>query len=317
MVPPEISLRLARALRSQDVQVTLVKGGDHRPVARRRHRPAAAHRRGHDRRPRAMILSSLLVLLAQDAVAAPTAPRTVAEDRLTVCLRHARTDPTTAIVEASTWAGEASGAEASYPQQCLGLAYTVLLRWDAAERAFLAARDDTGESEHFRPRAAGDDGRQCRARRAAPGRCARFARGSRERRRRGRGQRPALDDRGGRARAQVAQGREGEAEATLAAARTLDSQSPLAWLLSATLARRLGKLDEAQGYIETAAALSPDYPEIGLEAGVIAMLAGHREAAEASWRSVIELAPDSEEAASARSYLAEVAQPAAEDPSAQ
>jgi pimeloyl-ACP methyl ester carboxylesterase len=29
-VPPEISLRLARALHSQDVQVTLVKGGDHR-----------------------------------------------------------------------------------------------------------------------------------------------------------------------------------------------------------------------------------------------------------------------------------------------
>jgi pimeloyl-ACP methyl ester carboxylesterase len=29
-VPPEISLRLARALRSEDVQVTLVKGGDHR-----------------------------------------------------------------------------------------------------------------------------------------------------------------------------------------------------------------------------------------------------------------------------------------------
>ena len=29
-VPPEISLRLARALRSQDVQVMLVKGGDHR-----------------------------------------------------------------------------------------------------------------------------------------------------------------------------------------------------------------------------------------------------------------------------------------------
>jgi pimeloyl-ACP methyl ester carboxylesterase len=29
-VPPEIALRLARALRSQDVQVTLVKHGDHR-----------------------------------------------------------------------------------------------------------------------------------------------------------------------------------------------------------------------------------------------------------------------------------------------
>ena len=29
-VPPDISLRLAKALRSEDVQVTLVKGGDHR-----------------------------------------------------------------------------------------------------------------------------------------------------------------------------------------------------------------------------------------------------------------------------------------------
>jgi pimeloyl-ACP methyl ester carboxylesterase len=29
-VPPEVSLRLARSLRSQDVQVTLIKGGDHR-----------------------------------------------------------------------------------------------------------------------------------------------------------------------------------------------------------------------------------------------------------------------------------------------
>ena len=29
-VPPEIALRLAAALRSDDVQVTLVKGGDHR-----------------------------------------------------------------------------------------------------------------------------------------------------------------------------------------------------------------------------------------------------------------------------------------------
>ena len=220
-----------------------------------------------------MILSPLLLLLAQDAAAAP--PRAVAEDRLAVCLRHARTDPTSAIVEASTWAGEASGVEASYPQQCLGLAYTVLLRWGAAERAFLAARDDAGESEHFR--------------------------------------RAQLATMAGNA----ALGTEAEAEATLAQARTLDPQSPFAWLLSATLARRLGKLDEAQAHIATAAALSPDYPEIGLEAGVIAMLAGRREAAEASWRSVIELAPGSDEAASARAYLEEVAQPTAEDPSAQ
>src|SRR5690606_40099279 len=59
-----------------------------------------------------------------------------------------------------------------------------------------------------------------------------------------------------RARALVMEGREAEAEAVLAEARALDAQSPFAWLLSATLARRLGKLDEAQGFIETAAAPS-------------------------------------------------------------
>jgi tetratricopeptide (TPR) repeat protein len=264
-----------------------------------------------------MIVASLLFLLAQDGAAAPLAPRAVAEDRLSVCLGRARTDPTTAIVEASTWAGEASGAETSYPQQCLGLAYTMLRRWDAAERAFLVARDAAGETDHFR-----------RAQLATMAGNAALA-----------GERPvdalmsldraasdaaAAGDDGlramvevDRARAQVMQGREGEAEATLAAARTLDAQSPLAWLLSATLARRLGKLEDAQGLIETAAALSPGYPEIGLEAGVIAMLAGRQAAAEASWRSVIELDPDSEEAASARDYLAQLADLATEAPAAQ
>lgn len=261
-----------------------------------------------------MILATFLVLLAQDGAAAAAPPRTIAEDRLTVCLDQARTDPTTAIVEASGWAGGTSGADASYPQQCLGLAYTMLLRWDAAERAFLAAHDAAGAADPFR-----------RARLATMAGNAALA-----------GERPAdalvsLDlaaadaaasgDSGlramvevDRARAMVMQGREGEAEATLAAARTLDAQSPFAWLLSATLARRLDKLDDAQAYIATAAALAPDYPEIGLEAGVIAMLADRQDAAEASWRSVIELAPDSEHAASARSYLAQLAELAAADP---
>jgi tetratricopeptide (TPR) repeat protein len=262
-----------------------------------------------------MILASLLLVLAQDGAAA-VPQRTVAEDRLTVCLDRARTDPTTAIVEASDWSAQTAGADAGYAQQCLGQAYTMLLRWDAAERAFLAARDATGAGEHFR-----------RARLATMAGNAALA-----------GERPAdalvsldlaANDAGAaaddglramievdRARALVMQGREAEADATLAAARTLDAQSPFAWLLSATLARRLGKLDEAQGYIETASALAPDYPEIGLEAGVIAMLAGRQDAAEASWRSVVELDPGGPAAASARAYLAQVAEPAAEAPSA-
>ena len=264
-----------------------------------------------------MILATLALLLAQDAAAATAPPRTVDEDRLSVCLDHARTDPTSAIVEASNWAAGVVGPDASYPQQCLGLAYTMLLRWDAAERAFLAARDAMGANDHFRRaqlatmagNAALAQDRAVDALVTLDGAASEAAAAGDD------GLRAMVEV--DRARAQVAQGREAEAEATLAAARTLDAQSPLAWLLSATLARRLNKLDDAQGYIETAAALSPDYPEIGLEAGVIAMLAGRQEAAEASWRSVIELAPDSDEAASARSYLEQVARLPTEDPPAQ
>jgi tetratricopeptide (TPR) repeat protein len=263
------------------------------------------------------MIAAALLLLAQDGAAAAQPAHSLAQDRLTVCLDKARTDPTTAIVEASNWSSETGGTESSYPQQCLGMAYTSLMRWQAAERTFLAARDAAGASEHFR-----------RAQLATMAANAALAE-----------ERPAdalvslelaandaavTGDNGlramvevDRARAQVMQGAQGEAEATLAAARTLDAQSPMAWLLSATLARRLGKLDAAQGYIETAAELAPNYPEIGLEAGVIAMLAGHQDAAEASWRSVIELAPSSAEAASARSYLAQVASLAADDPPAQ
>lgn len=261
-----------------------------------------------------MIASALLLFLVQDGAAAPQPPRSVAEDRLTVCLEQARTDPAGAIAAASGWSGEASGAETSYPQQCLGLAYSMLLRWDAAEAAFLAAREAAGAADPFRrARLATMAGNAALAGERAADALAALDLAAADAAAAGDGGLRAMVE-ADRARAMVMQGREGEAEAALAAARTLDPQSPFAWLLSATLARRLGKLEDAQGHIETAAALSPDYPEIGLEAGVIAMLAGRSEAAEASWRSVIELAPDSEAAASARAYLAQAAEIAADEP---
>ena len=55
-----------------------------------------------------------------------------------------------------------------------------------------------------------------------------------------------------------------------------------------------------------AAHLAPTDPAIGLEAGVIAMLAGRRDAAAASWRSAIAAAPTSPEAEAARGYLDEI-----------
>lgn len=256
----------------------------------------------------AALLFASVLPFAQLAAEPATPPVTVnpSEDRLFVCLDHARKDPTTAIVEANDWNSELGGSGTTYAQQCLGMAYTALLRWPAAEQAFVAAREaaDTGD-------------RRRRAQLGAMAANAALAEGSAA---------AALaylnlaatdaaagDDAGlravietDRARAQVLQGDEEAAELTLANARALDAQSPFAWLLSATLARRLGKLEEAQGFIEKAAALSPGYPETGLEAGVIAMLSGREDAARASWQSVIDLDAGGEAAATARGYLAQL-----------
>lgn len=254
-----------------------------------------------------MIAAALLVL-AQPAAEAP-GPRTLAEDRLDLCMGKARTDPTTAIAEASAWERETGGEERSEARQCLGVAYVALLRWEAAERAFLDAREAAPATDTFR-----------RAQLAAMAGNAALAEG------RGAAAQIALDmavadaQASGdtalqaivqvdRSRALVLQGDMALAEAALTSARTLDPQSPFAWLLSATLARRLDKLDEAQNYIEAAAMLAPDYPEIGLEAGVIAMLRGDEEAARRSWQSVIDLEPGGEVATMARGYLAQLDPP--------
>jgi tetratricopeptide (TPR) repeat protein len=109
-----------------------------------------------------------------------------------------------------------------------------------------------------------------------------------------------------RARALVALGRNDEAAAALTDARRLAPADPTVFLLSATLARRAKDLAAAQGFIETAAGLDRLDPAIGLEAGVIAVLSGHDEAARRSWQSVIATAPDGAEAQTARGYLAQL-----------
>jgi tetratricopeptide (TPR) repeat protein len=109
-----------------------------------------------------------------------------------------------------------------------------------------------------------------------------------------------------RARAFVALGRPADAAAALADARSQAPGDAGVFLLSATLARRGHDLLAAQGFIETAATLDPRDPAIGLEAGVIAVLAGHDAAARKSWNSVIAAAPNSAEAETARGYLGQL-----------
>jgi tetratricopeptide (TPR) repeat protein len=251
------------------------------------------------------ILSLLSLLLAQ-AVSEAGPGTTLAQDRLTVCQTEARRDPTSAIVNASTWLREAVEDERSYPHQCLGVAYTSLLRWQAAEDAFMAAHAARPQSDF-----AG------RARLAAMAANSALADGRHEAARKhlelAHGDAAVSGDTvlageiaADKARALVGLGLTDEAAKALAQARRDAPQRIESWLLSATLARRQDNLDEAQAHIQTAAALGPQDPAVALEAGVIAALAGRDEAARLSWRSVLELAPDGPEAAAARDYLAQL-----------
>lgn len=228
------------------------------------------------------------------------------QDRLAQCLGRGRRDPAAGIAYARGWLAESgSPALRVRANQCLGLLLSDEGDYAGAELAFGEAVSGIPEAQgvsavplmamagnaalaggEFQPalgwfdRALAVKGYQDKAALGAI----------------------ATD----RARALVGLDRAGEAADALAQARTLAPADPVAWLLSATLARRNHDLVAAQGFIETAAALDPRDPATGLEAGVIAMLSGHEDAARKSWQSVLASAPDSTEAASARGYLGQL-----------
>lgn len=240
------------------------------------------------------------------AAPAPTAPApavSAASKALGECLDAVKLDPPAAAELAEGWIEQAKGPEAAQAHFCLGSAKAALGNWEEAETAFAAGRD-----------AAAPGDKRLRAQLGAMAGTAALALNASDR------ALALLDQAHGdalsvpearlagdisvdRSRALVALKREGEAAEALAQARGASADNPDAWLLSATLARREGKLDEAQGWIERAAVLAPRDPQVGLEAGVIAVLAGRDEAARKSWQSVIAAAPDSDLAKTAQGYL--------------
>ncbi len=193
---------------------------------------------------------------------------------------------------------------------CLGLASSELGLWDDARTAFIAARDETPSDEtRARARFAALAGNAALGGGDAEGALALLT--DAESTARSAGSAPlealaAID----RARALVTLGRGEQALGALEAATMLTPESIEAWLLKATLLRRLGQLPEAQVAIERAASLATGNPEIGLEAGVIAVLAGRDDAARQSWQSVIALAPESAAAVVAKDYLAQLGEAA-------
>jgi tetratricopeptide (TPR) repeat protein len=113
-----------------------------------------------------------------------------------------------------------------------------------------------------------------------------------------------------RARAQVALGKLTQARIDMDDALKLVPQDPLAWLLSASLARRLGDLERAQADIDHAAQLSPDDASVALEAGRIALMAGAPDAARVAFEGAVRNQPGSEAAKAAQAELDRLKAPA-------
>jgi tetratricopeptide (TPR) repeat protein len=238
-----------------------------------------------------------LLLLAAAPVVAP-APSTE-QQRFEACAALAETDPPLAIDQAGAWRVSGGGVAARH---CEALAFVAQKRWLPAATAFEAAARDADNKADGRAGnlwvqagnaalAANDPARARLAFDAAMVR----------------GQATGADlgeihlD---RARARFALGDKKGARADLDAALKLVPADPLAWLLSATLARQSGDLERATSDIEEAQKRSPDDAQVALEAGNIAILSGSEAAARLAWEAAVKNAPASAAGKSAADALA-------------
>lgn len=244
--------------------------------------------------------------------AKPVQPEAEATDTaLTECLSQAEADPEGVRRAASAWFNRANLAQKPAAAQCLGQALVQLGLWEDAENAFLTGRDSTLPAAQLtRAQLGAMAGNAALAADNPAGALAILERAQGDADAAGndvlKGE-VALD----RARALVALQRTQDAGNALTMARLAVPDNAQAWLLSATLSRRNGDLANAQQQIETAARLAPTDAEIGLEAGVIAVLSGRDDAARKSWNSVLELAPDTPFAETAKNYLTQLGEPGA------
>ena len=235
----------------------------------------------------------LLSLLLQAAAPAPDCPALL------------KTDPGRALELANGRILQGGGVSA---KQCAALAFAALEKWPAAAAAFeQAAR----QAEHDKLNVAGDLWVQAANAHLAAGQPgdavgaldAALLTGSLSGLAKGEAH---LD----RARAQVALGKTAEARADLDEALKLAPEDPLAWLLSASLARRMGQLDRAQADIGEAARLSSDDASVALEAGRIALAAGAPDAARVAFEGAVKNQPGSDAAKAAQAELDRLKSPA-------
>ncbi|WP_404334624.1 tetratricopeptide repeat protein [Sphingomonas sp. MMS12-HWE2-04] len=238
-----------------------------------------------------------LLLIAQDAAAAAPAAE---PSRYTQCMDMATSDPASGITNAAAWRIDGGGMLA---RQCLGVAYANLQRWPSAAAAFEEAARDAATAKD--PRAANywqqagnawlAAGEAAKARADLDAALATetlngLALGEAH-----------LD----RARVLVALNELETARGDLDRAIAEAPADPLAWLLSATLARRQNDLPRARKDIAEALRRSSDDAAVQLEAGNIAAASSDEAGARTAWSRAIELAPGSPTATAARTALAQ------------
>ncbi|GLV23842.1 tetratricopeptide repeat protein [Sphingobium sp. Cam5-1] len=205
------------------------------------------------------------------------------------CLDEALQSPEQGVAFAQKWRLEGGSF---YARHCMGFAYARAERWAPAIVSFEQAADEAERSGEMAQGArlwaqagnaalaAGDPAKARTSFDAA------LARGLPDGVEKGE---THLD----RARALVALGEVKEARDSLDVALAQVPQDPLAWLLSATLARRAGELKLAQAHIARAVQLSPDDASVALEEGNIAILTDHADIARSAWQRAVKLAPQS------------------------
>ena len=241
-----------------------------------------------------MILYALLL-----AAPGPAAPPAAAEKRYAECTDAIAHEADHGIAKAEAWRRAGGDLPAA---QCLGLAYVAAERWapaaviftDAAREAELRRDGRAANLWVMAGNAALAGGDPAKARQAFDRALAL----------------PTMADpfRGeahlDRARAAVAANEPAAARADIDAALKLVPGDPMAWLLSATLARRMGDAGRAKADIGKAAAMAPAEAPVLYEQGNVAALAGDAAAARSFWAKARDAAPASTAGRAAEQALA-------------
>lgn len=221
--------------------------------------------------------------------------------RLANCLEQANVSSAQGLAEADSWTKSGGGA---YAAQCRGYALGREGRWTEAAKAFEAGAAYSGLDAVTQARLwsqagnaaliTGNTSEALRALDAALSRPlpATLATGEIH-----------LD----RARARVAANDLKGARSDLDQAVVMAAADPLAWLLSATLARRMDDLALARLHIEEAASRARNDGAVALEQGIILALSGNDAGARAAFSRAKEVAsPGSEITIRADDYLAQL-----------